>query len=491
MRALLSRRDERARRWGGGRLLAASVLGSLVACNGLSGVGDLTVGPCVDCDGVTDSTGGPDAGADALTTARDGAQADATADTSVEGPGGILDPTFGTAGVIETDILADPRAVAVRADGRIVVAGGFQNDLAAVAFTSTGALDMAFGTGGRLERGMGNSSAGNAVAFDSQGRALIGGVSTVVTTVTTRFAYVVRMGATEVDSTFGTNGAWRGAASGEEVRGLVVVSGDGVVVTAADDDDHTFRRLTGAGAPDGTFGTNGKGAVPGVGGEPAGLVALADGFVSGGTGGTGGPSLAAAKVTLTGQPASGFGASGKVVAKVGANNRAAGRAIAAQPDGKVIVAGDYDPDVNQIKRVSVVTRVTAAGAVDALYGAGGIIGGGNAVLDFTELGVGRDTEATTCAVTVDEKGRALVVGTVVDKLLIGGERTRAWVVRLRADGSHDPLFGSQGKLLIGKAPARLEARSAALQADGKLIVVGVNLDKGNLFVARVVTSTTL
>lgn len=465
----------------------------LAACNALNGSGDLSVGPpCEGCDAV-DGSSGNDATAlvDGPSTLDPDAPLDGPGpDAAKEGPGGTLDPTFGVGGLVVLDPpLVDPRAVAVRADGRIVVVGSFSNDLAAAAFTPAGVVDATFGTAGRVVKGSSDASYGSAIAFDSKGRAVIGGTAIVVgTSLTTRYGYAVRIGESAVDTTFATLGAVRGTTGGQEVRGVVITAGDSSVYAVSNGDDHRFLRLDANGAQDTSFGSSGTAIVDNVGGEPVGLVALADGFVSGGTGDTAtGKALAATKVTLAGQPALTFGLGAKATSKVGPNNNELGRSIAAQADGKAVVAGDYDPNVGLVRRVAAVTRFTTTGQVDVSYGTGGKV-----AIDLTESAVARDTETTNTNVVLDAKGRALVVGSVQDKSLVGaGDRFRAWVVRLDTGGSFDPLFGAQGKLVFGTAPARLEVRGAALQPDGKLVIVGVDTNGNKLFLARIITSTTL
>jgi uncharacterized delta-60 repeat protein len=68
---------------------------------------------------------------------------------------GALDTTFSSDGKVTAAIGADHDAangVAVQADGKIVVAGfayfGGSQDLALARFTTAGALDTTFGTGG-------------------------------------------------------------------------------------------------------------------------------------------------------------------------------------------------------------------------------------------------------------------------------------------------------------------------------------------------------
>ena len=468
--------------------LGLASLALLVACNALTGAGDLTVSPCDGCEGgegglrvdgaVVEDGQGP--GSDGSTDGPAG-------DTAKEGLGGTLDPTFGAGGFVFIDPLVDPHAVAVRSDGRILVVGATSGALAAAAFTPSGAVDLTFGTAGRVIRGLGTSSVGSAVAFDSQGRAVVGGTSIFASgTGSTHYTYVVRVGASQVDATFGNSGTYRGN-NGEDGRGVVVTANDAIVLASAGGNDYHFQRLTVDGDPDLTFGNMGFAVFANVGGDPTCLIAQADGFVSAGTGsGPTGLSLTATKLSLAGQPLSTFGTLGKASSKVGPNNNEVGQSITAQADGKILIGGDYNPNLGNIQRVTVATRLTPSGQVDATYAAAGKV-----LLDLSEPLVGKETETTNTNLVLDSSGRALVVGNVHDRLNVGGDRFRGWVARLRADGSLDPLFGTQGKLVIGTAPAQLVVRGAALQPDGKLVVVGVDNNGNKLFLARIITSTTM
>lgn len=477
--------------------LAACALVALASCNALTGASDLEITACPTCGSDEAGGGNVEGGADGTT--RDSSSPDALGDTSAEGPGGFLDTSFGTAGILDIDtLLPDVHAVAVRADGRILVAGDASSDLAAVAITPAGVVDTTFGMGGRVIRGSGNASSGYAVTFDSQGRALVAGVSVTVVPTTgasTRYAYVVRMGPSAVDTTFGSNGgsgpgSWRGDNGGEEAHGVVTAAGDSCVLAVSQGNDHVFVRLTGAGAPDGAFGDEGRGEVLDVGGAPTGIIAAPGGFVSGGTGSivNVGPAVAVAKVSLVGLPAPNFGMASKAMSRIGPNNNQNGRALALQSDDKIVVAGDYDPNVINVKRQAAATRFTSTGAVDTTYGIAG-----KAEIDVSDPIVAKDSDAQSVAALVDSKGRTLVVGIVTDKSIAGaggGDRTRTWVVRLRTDGSLDPLFGTNGKLFVGTAPSRRQASAAALQPDGRLVITGTDLNGGRTFVARIITTTT-
>jgi uncharacterized delta-60 repeat protein len=76
-----------------------------------------------------------------------------------------LDLTFGTGGIVTTPIGSGNdygRSVAIQTDGKLVVAGysnnGTNSDFALVRYTTNGALDLTFGTGGIVTTPVGSSA---------------------------------------------------------------------------------------------------------------------------------------------------------------------------------------------------------------------------------------------------------------------------------------------------------------------------------------------
>src|SRR5204863_4544195 len=73
---------------------------------------------------------------------------------------GDLDATFGTGGVVTTDIFSDENhayAVAVQPDGKICVVGrtnGFASSFGVVRYLPDGQLDPTFGSGGKAITGI-------------------------------------------------------------------------------------------------------------------------------------------------------------------------------------------------------------------------------------------------------------------------------------------------------------------------------------------------
>src|SRR6218665_2941645 len=75
---------------------------------------------------------------------------------SVHGQWGIPDSTFGTAGIVNTDILSNDQlsSLAMQPDGKIVATGfcngGFIEDFAIVRYNNDGSADSTFGINGRV-----------------------------------------------------------------------------------------------------------------------------------------------------------------------------------------------------------------------------------------------------------------------------------------------------------------------------------------------------
>jgi uncharacterized delta-60 repeat protein len=158
-----------------------------------------------------------------------------------------------------------------------------------------------------------------------------------------------------------------------------------------------------------------------------------------------------------------FGNGGMTTIPLFANsgNIADGKIVALQADGKIVVVGEMvtNNDVD-----FAVARLNADGSLDAGFGTGG-----KTTIPFN-FGGTRDALATGVALQSD--GKIVVVGSA-DTGAPGAFDFAA--ARLNADGSLDATFGSGGKTTI---PFDLggsnndDAHGVALQADGKIVVVG-------------------
>ena len=267
---------------------------------------------------------------------------------------GALDTSFSTDGKVTTAIGADGdsgRAVAVQSDGKIVVAGysdnGTYNDFAVVRYTSAGALDAGFGTGGIATTVIGSANdLGNAVAVQSDGKIVVAGSSEGTNH---DFAVVRYTAAGALDTSFSTDGkATTLIGSGNEQGQAVAVQSDGKIVVAGYSiaggaEDFAVVRYTAAGALDTSFSTDGKVTTAiGSGGEVGNAVAVqSDGkiVVAGYSSNGSDNDFAVARYTAAGALDTTFSTDGKVTTAIGSGDDY-GYGVAIQSDGKIVVAGN-------------------------------------------------------------------------------------------------------------------------------------------------------
>lgn len=145
---------------------------------------------------------------------------------------------------------------------------------------------------------------------------------------------------------------------------------------------------------------------------------------------------------------------GAVITPVNASEDEA-RAIAVQPDGKIVVAGSTITP--QQGTDFAVVRYHRDATLDADFNAGGKV--------TTAISNGTDE---AYAVAIQGDGKILVAGTTNE----GTTVQRFVVVRYNSNGSLDTSFGTGGKTVtsFGDGPDR--AYAMALQADGKILVGG-------------------
>lgn len=227
---------------------------------------------------------------------------------------GSLDTTFGTGGIVKTSFSSTSiaRAVAIQADGKIVVGGDAGQVFALVRYTSSGQLDATFGNQGKVLTTIGNSSAINSIAIQSDGKIIAAGYTEKLGD----FAVARYMTNGSLDTTFG--------------------GGDGIVVTDfyGDDDRATSVKLQ----ADGKIVVGGK-------------VVDFDLFTDFGL----------ARYNSDGSPDTSFNGSGTVstVTDCGINS------LAVQTDGRIVVGGSLD-DV-------VLARYGSDGSLDNTFGTNGIV----------------------------------------------------------------------------------------------------------------------
>jgi uncharacterized delta-60 repeat protein len=177
---------------------------------------------------------------------------------------GVLDPTFGTGGIVTTTFGGDARIedLVIQSDGRIV-AVGYQGSspftVTLARYDDAGVLDPAFGTGGIVTTPVGTSSMATAATL------LPGDAFAIAGESDQRFL-IVRYSPNGVpDAGFGDGGIVVTAPTGDGSLSGIAVQSDGKLVVAGSIADGYWsvasaRYLT-DGTPDTAFGAEGTGRV--------------------------------------------------------------------------------------------------------------------------------------------------------------------------------------------------------------------------------------
>jgi uncharacterized delta-60 repeat protein len=172
-----------------------------------------------------------------------------------------------------------------------------------------------------------------------------------------------------------------------------------------------------------------------------------------------------------------FGVGGKVITDFGENDL--GRAIALQPDGKIVVVGNAGPLIDDNDNAITLAKFALArylpdGTLDTTFGDDG------RVTTAFEQGSPSGNEGPAQAVALQADGKIVAAGYTSAPPSSGVSFALA---RYLPDGSLDATFSDDGKVttdigaLLGLPGANARASAIVLQPDGKIVAVG-----GNFFV---------
>ncbi len=278
-------------------------------------------------------------------------------------PDGTLDDSFGTMGRVTTDFegaMASGLALVQQPDGKFVLAGRRQggdagDDFILVRYRNDGTLDGSFGSGGRVRTDLGGLDIAHALALQADGRLVVAGSTSnaMVPGDYGDFAVVRYAPDGSPDPTFGAAGVVITNLGAYDVALAVLVQPDGKLVVAgeggkAGDPTFVLARYGADGSLDGSFGSGGlvavdfpDGATRLVERQPTALL-QADGKVvlAGHRGNPGGASddFALVRYQASGSLDASFGGNGLVTTDfAGAADRAF--AVALQADGRLVAAG--------------------------------------------------------------------------------------------------------------------------------------------------------
>ena len=336
--------------------------------------------------------------------------------------------------------------IAVQADGKILVGGRFTTLGGGGTGTTTrnyigrlnadGSLDTSFNPGA-------NNLGVFTFAEQADGKILVGGDFTTLggggTGTTTRN----RIGRLNVDGSLDTSfnpgaNSWVNTIS-VQADGKILVGGDFTTLGGGGTGTTTrnhIGRLNVDGSLDASFNPGANGGVGAIAVQPNGKILVGGSFTSLGGGGTG---------TITRKYIGRLNADGSLDTNCESETDAPVTDIAVQADGKILVGGLF----NNLRDGSVaigrnfIGRFNADGSVD---------------LSFSS-----EADSTVTAIAVQADGKILIGGYFTTLESFGGTTTRNHIGRINVNGSVDTSFnpGANGTVT-----------AIAVQADGKILVGG-------------------
>lgn len=394
---------------------------------------------------------------------------------------GDLDVSFGTNGIVVTDVTGIPgpddgRAVALQPDDKIIVAGSTSLSFALVRYETDGSLDAGFGNNGSVVTSINiGGDTAFALAVQPDGKILVAGTSI---TMRNEFAVVRYNPDGSLDTGFNGNGIVTtpiGLGSGAIAYAIALQSDGKIVLAGAStesplgvDTDFALVRYNTDGSLDTSFDVDGKvttalapagsmDVVNAVVVQPDGKIAVAGTNTN--------LDFVVARYNTDGSLDTSFDSDGIVTTELGGNDLA--WTIALQPDGKLLVAGQSPTPAGPLGFA--VARYEDDGSLDAAFGGGFV---------ETELPGLANAEAHALAALPD--GRIMVGGFGIN----GSGDSDFGLVRYNANGGLDISFGSNGistTQIIGPFD---NAYGLAVQPDGNIVQAGWRQNPGDFVVLR-------
>ena len=330
------------------------------------------------------------------------------------------------------------------------------------ALGQAGALDSIFGVGGVAINDLGcfGGERAYSMLLQPDGKLLLAGYCYGQSVA--RF-----MGDGSLDLSFGVDGIFLtglGIGSGTYVSaGAIGLQTDGKVLVAGHDYngadvDFALMRLNTDGTVDSTFGSTGlvTTSIGSMGEQPFAIAVQPDGriLVAGNSrAGSANADFALVRYNSDGTLDNSFDGDGKLTTGITTGNDEA-YAMSLQPDGKIVLAGICTSGGNS--DVALV-RYEPNGAYDTAFDFDGI----------ARFPITANEDDAGVAMALQPDGKVIVTGCTSDSL--GFVMA---TLRLNADGSLDDTFGEDGKVTTNIGPGWEKAFAICLQPDGKVNIGG-------------------
>ena len=258
-------------------------------------------------------------------------------------------------------------------------------------------------------------------------------------------------GKTVID--FGYN-SYRAQAIAIQTDGKIIVTGYGSANTTNNTFDMLTVRLTATGKPDSSFGNRGKLITDFGTNEFSNAVCVqTDGkIILGGVYNS--VECLLVRYKSNGVLDTSFGDEGKVVSAISPITGIS--SVIVQPDKKIIAGGSDDYP----KSVFLISRYKPNGYIDSSFGSNGFV--------HTQVSTHGDFSTK---ILLQSDGKIIAAGrTGTDNMSDTNKDMVA--VRYKTGGTLDKTYGNGGITTVSLNSSYLEANSAAMQSDGKLILIG-------------------
>ena len=426
---------------------------------------------------------------------------------------GKMTTDFGSAGIVSSE---SGRGVALQADGKIVVAGTSNNNFALARYNVDGSLDVSFDTDGKVTTDFGANTytEGYSVLVQADGKILVTGQSN------SNLALVRYNADGSLDATFDTDGKVSTAIPGGSGQS-VIVQADGKILVAgstySSGNDFSLVRYNANGSLDASFDNDGK-VTTDLGAYDYGysVAVQADGKIL--LAGASGDNFALVRYNANGSLDTGFDADGRLTTDFGGSDR--GSSVTVQADGKILVAGTsgnavalarYNVDGSLDTGFDVDGKLTTSFASGAgngqsvavqtdgkiLVAGSGYLSGGD--YDFAVVRYNADGSLDT---TFDTDGKAFAnfgfneqaysIKIQTDgKIVVAGSSNNDFAVaRFNPDGSLDATFSAPENTLDGN-PAYVEpsypGQTNAVLLDANVQISDAELAKANSYAGATLT----
>jgi uncharacterized delta-60 repeat protein len=399
---------------------------------------------------------------------------------------GDLDNSFGDNGKIETLIGAEGGYcydAVLQPDGKILVAGNayisITNSAFAIArYLPNGTLDASFGSAGIVLTDIQPSSDRiNALALRPDGRIVAGGYSYISNQTIIALAQYHSDGS--LDAGFGTNGTFISPVG--ELNAWILdmkllpdgkIVASGVMNKNSGSGEISAYRFMPNGAWDTTFSPEGIGGVAGmvINEYATGLrlILLPDGrtILAGGVSSGLNSDFLMVKFDEKGDPDTDFGFDGVVITDVGTSGASA-MTCAIQPDGKILVGGN----MSNGNSYYALARYLPDGFMDNSFGNNGLV--------FSDVGY-LNLEDWVLALATQPDGKILAAG-------YSGSANSYSVslARFYPDGRIDSTFSQDGKVITSLSQEDDVAHSIYLLPEGKILLAGLTTNGSTQYFALV------